>query len=265
MTNDKIKEAYEKVIAVNNKVYGESVTNRWIKRAKIDVVFYPTNTVGIAQYFKGQEIADSLYDFDILDDDKLIGKLKIADTIYSDKTYYLLIVNGSTILYELENYTKLVAVTIQMPDSLMVSLIISASNIRASANGIEYHPDSPPFSTCKRDAKSHGFKIYYSDNDDGSFVYHFSEQDDDQEHELVDAIKYTTVPLVEEPSKHYIILKNNITKKNDILLVENQITKLFPKYKLPIFPQVLAVQLLTYDSVVIQKSELVEPQVENYH
>lgn len=264
----KMKEAFDKIVSTSIELYGEPVTNRWVRNSSPNVVFYPTSTSSISSYFKDQELVHSLLDFDILDGTKLIGRLKVADKIYCERSYYLLISNGASILYELENYTTLVAVTIPMPDSLMVSLIISSANIMAIQSGVTIDPESPVFTTYKQGINIPSFRIYYAeDNEDNSFSYYLSEQDNGVELEPISLVKYTKVPLAESPSKQYMILRNAETGNDEVMLVENELTKFFPKYKLPIFPQILTTQLLSYGSITLQDAELIEPDEEQatYH
>lgn len=262
MVNDKTNTVTSKInTALANSIaeYGEDVTNRWIKNSIPVINFYPTQNQEFAKNLNNPELANCMFDFDIRDNNRLIGRLSIVDTITSDKTYYLIICNGNIILYQLENFTKLVPVSVSMPDELMVSLIVTGANFLVSkTDGIDHREIGIPFYTYKRGIRSNGFRIYTSNIDENSFEFFLEEVDHKNKFELINFALYREVDKIDDANKQYMAFKNPLGGGDFILLTEWDFSNIFPNYNEPIFTPILAYQLLTYSS---NSLDTVEPEL----
>lgn len=266
--NNKTSSVTDKVnIALENSIkeYGEAVTDRWIKNAIPKINFYPTQNRELAEQINNPELAQGMFDFDIHDNNQLLGRLTVASSFTNDKTYYLLICNGHVILYQLENLTKLVPLTVSMPDELMVSLIVSGANLLVTKNGFDIENGGIPFITYKRGIRSNGFRIYSRENTGANgFDFLLEEVDHKNTFELVHFVTYSEVSEVTDPNKQYMLFRNEETGEDFVLLVEWDFSNIFSNTPNPIFTPIISYQLLTYVSNELDtfKPELQEPMVE---
>lgn len=266
--NNKTSSVTDKVnVALENSIkeYGEDVTNRWVKNSIPTINFYPTKNKEFVEELNNPELAQGMFDFEIRDNQQIIGRLSVASSLSIDKTYYLLICNGYTILYQLENLTKLVPLIVAMPDELMVSLIVSGANLLVTKNGHDIKNGGIPFITYKRGIRSNGFKIYARENaNDSAFDFLLEEVDRKNKFELIHFVTYYEVPEVKYPDKQYMIFNNSETGEPSILLVEWDYSSIFPNLTSPIYSPIISVQLLTYlsNELATIKPELQEPMVE---